>query len=41
MTSIFAVILLDEFFGWPQATGLLLVVAAIAVMQARPRPNAV
>lgn len=40
MTSVFAVILLDELFGWPQAIGLLLVVIAIAVMQARPRPNA-
>jgi drug/metabolite transporter (DMT)-like permease len=37
MTSIFAVMLLDEFFGWPQATGLLLVIAAIGVMQYKPR----
>ena len=35
MTSIFAVILLDELFGWPQAMGLVLVVAAIGVMQVR------
>ncbi len=38
MTSIFAVILLDEFFGWPQAIGLVLVIAAIGVMQTKPRP---
>ena len=37
MTSIFAVILLDELFGWPQAVGLVLVVAAIGVMQQRDR----
>ena len=37
MTSVFAVVLLDEIFGWPQAIGLLLVVAAIAVMQYKPR----
>jgi drug/metabolite transporter (DMT)-like permease len=38
MTSMFAVILLDEFFGWPQAIGLVLVIAAIGVMQYKPRP---
>ena len=38
MTSMFAVMLLDEFFGWPQAIGLILVIAAIGVMQYKPRP---
>jgi drug/metabolite transporter (DMT)-like permease len=38
MTSMFAVILLDEYFGWPQAIGLVLVIAAIGVMQYKPRP---
>ncbi len=37
MTSIFAVILLDEYFGWPQGIGLILVIAAIGVMQYKPR----
>lgn len=37
MTSIFAVFLLDEFFGWPQAIGLVLVVAAVMMMQSKPR----
>ncbi len=39
MTSMFAVILLDEFFGWPQAIGLVLVIAAIGVMQYKPRAS--
>jgi len=39
MTSMFAVILLDEFFGWPQAVGLVLVIAAIGVMQYKPRAS--
>ena len=38
MTSMFAVILLDEYFGWPQAIGLVLVIAAIGVMPYKPRP---
>jgi len=37
MTSLFAVMLLDEYFGWPQAIGLALVIAAISVMQYKPR----
>lgn len=37
MTSIFAVLLLNEYFGWPQATGLILVVAAVMLMQRRDR----
>ncbi|MCP4010759.1 MAG: DMT family transporter [Proteobacteria bacterium] len=37
MTSLFAVMLLDEYFGWPQAIGLALVIAAIGVMQYKPR----
>jgi drug/metabolite transporter (DMT)-like permease len=37
MTSLFAVMLLDEYFGWPQGIGLALVIAAIGVMQYKPR----
>lgn len=37
MTSIFAVFLLDEHFGWPQAVGLVLVVSAVMMMQSSPR----
>ena len=37
MTSIFAVFLLDEYFGWPQAIGLIMVVAAVMMMQSKPR----
>ncbi len=36
MTSVFAVFLLDEYFGWPQAIGLMLVVAAVMMMQSKP-----
>jgi drug/metabolite transporter (DMT)-like permease len=39
MTSLFAVMLLDEYFGWPQGIGLVLVIVAIGVMQYRPRPT--
>jgi drug/metabolite transporter (DMT)-like permease len=38
MTSLFAVMLLGEYFGWPQGIGLVLVIAAIGVMQYKPRP---
>jgi drug/metabolite transporter (DMT)-like permease len=37
MTSMFAVMLLGEYFGWPQGIGLALVIAAIGVMQYKPR----
>jgi drug/metabolite transporter (DMT)-like permease len=37
MTSMFAVMLLGEYFGWPQGIGLVLVIAAIGVMQYKPR----
>lgn len=37
MTSLFAVILLDEYFGWPQVVGLVLVICAVSIMQFRPR----
>jgi drug/metabolite transporter (DMT)-like permease len=37
MTSMFAVMLLGEYFGWPQSIGLVLVIAAIGVMQYKPR----
>ncbi len=40
MTSLFAVFLLDEYFGWPQALGLVLVVSAVMLMQSRARPQA-
>jgi drug/metabolite transporter (DMT)-like permease len=29
--------LLGEYFGWPQGIGLALVIAAIGVMQYKPR----
>ncbi len=38
MTSLFAVMLLGEYFGWPQGIGLVLVIAAIGIMQYKPRP---
>lgn len=37
MTSIFAVIFLDEFFGWPQVVGLVFVICAVSIMQSKPR----
>ncbi len=37
MTSIFAVILLDEYFGWPQVFGLIFVISAISLLQFRRR----
>lgn len=37
MTSFFAVILLDEYFGWPQVVGLALVIGAVSIMQSKPR----
>ena len=39
MTSLFAAILLNEQFGWPQAIGLVLVVLAVSILQSKPRPN--
>lgn len=35
MTSIFAVILLDEFFGWPQVFGMAMVILAVKIMQSK------
>ncbi|MEE9448200.1 MAG: DMT family transporter [Arenicellales bacterium] len=38
VTSIFAVMLLDEFFGWPHIIGLALVVMAVVLMQSKNKP---
>lgn len=39
MTSFFAVIFLDEYFGWPQVIGLVLVICAVSIMQSKPRAS--
>ncbi len=36
-TSLFAVLLLGEYFGWPQVFGLVLVIGAVSIMQSKPR----